>query len=132
MRVLLSDGSGLTARQVASELAAAGHQVGVLSPSRFVLTRFTRTVEAVHHVPPYGEDPWHWLDSALRVAQRHGYRVLFPTQEQLPSSPAPPNDSSRPASPPRCPRSTHFARSRIKPQRPSHCAKPDYRPLSRW
>jgi hypothetical protein len=83
MRVLLSDGSGLTARQVATELAVAGHQVGVLSPSRFVLTRFTRTVEAVHHVPPYGEDPWRWLDSALRVAQRHGYRVLFPTQEQV-------------------------------------------------
>lgn len=28
MRVLLSDGSGLTARQCASQLAAAGHEVG--------------------------------------------------------------------------------------------------------
>src|SRR5215472_6509891 len=83
MRVLLSDGSGLTARQVATELAAAGHHVGVLSPSRFVLVSFTRAVQVVHQVPAYGQDPWRWLDSALQVAQHHRYRVLFPTQEQV-------------------------------------------------
>jgi len=32
MRVLLSDGSGLTSRQCAGLLGAAGHRVGVLAP----------------------------------------------------------------------------------------------------
>ncbi|MGO9077416.1 MAG: hypothetical protein ACLQDY_00005 [Streptosporangiaceae bacterium] len=44
MRVLLSDGSGLTARQAAGLLANAGHHVEVLSPDPFCLARFTRRV----------------------------------------------------------------------------------------
>ena len=42
MRVLLSDGSGLTARQTESQLADAGHRVDVLSPDPLCLARFTR------------------------------------------------------------------------------------------
>ena len=45
MRVLLSDGSGLTARQVASQLCDAGHTVEVLTPDWLALTRFTRCVQ---------------------------------------------------------------------------------------
>jgi hypothetical protein len=85
MRILLSDGSGVTARQTATQLAALGHRVEVLTPDRLALARFTRYVSAVHDVPPYGPDPLRWLDAALAVLQsaRGRYDVLFPTQEQV-------------------------------------------------
>jgi hypothetical protein len=83
MRVLLSDGSGLTARQAAAQLADAGHAVEVLSPDRVCLARFTRRVRAVRRVPPYGADPLRWLDAALGVYRTAGMDVLLPTQEQV-------------------------------------------------
>jgi glutathione synthase/RimK-type ligase-like ATP-grasp enzyme len=82
MRVLLSDGSGLTARQAATQLGAAGHEVHVLSPDPLCLARFTRHVRRVHRVPAYGLDPFGWLEAALGVL-RGGFDVLLPTQEQV-------------------------------------------------
>jgi biotin carboxylase len=82
MRVLLSDGSGLTARQAATQLAADGHTVAVLTPDRFALTRFTRHVTAVYKVPAYGPDPLRWLDAALAVLSHAKFDALLPTQEQ--------------------------------------------------
>jgi glutathione synthase/RimK-type ligase-like ATP-grasp enzyme len=83
VRVLLSEGSGLTARQVASQLGDAGHEVHVLSPDPFCLARFTRRVKRVWRVPSYGDDPLVWLSSALDVAEASEAAVLFPTQEQV-------------------------------------------------
>ena len=83
MRVLLSDGSGLTARQCATRLSADGHAVEVLSPGPMCLCRFTRSVVRVHRVPPYGTDPLAWLDAALDVYRSGRFDVLFPTQEQV-------------------------------------------------
>jgi len=83
VRVLLSDGSGLTARQCATVLAEAGHEVEVLSPDPLCLCRFTRHVRRVHRVPAYGADPLDWLDAALACYARGGFDVLLPTQEQV-------------------------------------------------
>jgi len=83
MRVLLSDGTGLTARQTATLLSLAGHQVEALSPEPLCLCRFTRHVQRVHRVPAYGTDPFGWLDAALAIAGQRHADVLFPTQEQV-------------------------------------------------
>jgi hypothetical protein len=83
LRVLLTEGSGLTSRQVAPRLHELGHHVGVLSSDPLALTRFTRSVQGWHRVRPFGRDPFGWLDDALAVLRRHGYDVLFPTQEQV-------------------------------------------------
>ena len=83
MRILLSDASGLTARQVAGRLAETGHEVEVLSPDPLALTRFTRSVRRLHRVPPYGADPLAWLDAALAVWTAGRFDLLFPTQEQV-------------------------------------------------
>jgi hypothetical protein len=84
MRVLLSDGSGLTARQCATQLAAAGHTVEVLSSDPFGLCRFTRHVRRGPQSPPL------WCRSvrmagcgAGRVAGARPFDVLLPTQEQV-------------------------------------------------
>jgi glutathione synthase/RimK-type ligase-like ATP-grasp enzyme len=83
MRILLSDGTGLTSRQTATLLARAGHRVEALSPDPLCLCRFTRHVRQVHRVPAYGADPFGWLRAALAIAARQDIDVLFPTQEQV-------------------------------------------------
>src|SRR5262252_9178612 len=83
MRVLLSEGSGLTSRQVAGRLSELGHEVEVLSSTPLCLTRFTRHLRAVHPVPRFGEAPFAWLEAAQRVAAERNADLLFPTQEQV-------------------------------------------------
>jgi hypothetical protein len=83
MRVLMTDGSGLTARQTANRLSAAGHAVEALAPDPLCLCRFTRHVQRVRRVPVYGPDPLRWLDAALAAYQAGHFDVLFPTQEQV-------------------------------------------------
>jgi predicted ATP-grasp superfamily ATP-dependent carboligase len=83
MRILLSEGSGLTSRQVAGRLGSLGHEVEILSSSKICLTRFTRHVRAVHDVPRFGMDPFGWLAAAERIAGERKADLLFPTQEQV-------------------------------------------------
>lgn len=83
MKILLSDGSGLTSRQVATILGNAGHTVEVLDSAGLSLTHFTRWVNRVHRVPPFGADPFAWLDAACVVLRDGGHDVLLPTQEQV-------------------------------------------------
>lgn len=83
MRILLSDGSSLAARQTATLLARAGHHVEALAPGSLSLCRFTRHVHRVHAVPAYGRDPFGWLAAALEIARASGAGLLFPTQDQV-------------------------------------------------
>jgi hypothetical protein len=83
MKVLLSDGTGLTARQVVVQLGRAGHTVDVLAPDGSALTRSSRWVRRVHSVPPLGWDPYAWLDRALAVLRSELFDVLLPTHEQV-------------------------------------------------
>jgi hypothetical protein len=83
VRVLLSDASGLTSRQVVTQLAAGGHRVEVLSPTPFPLAAFSRHVSRVHRVPRYGPGPLAWLEAALAVLRAGPFDVLLPTQEQV-------------------------------------------------
>jgi hypothetical protein len=82
-RVLLTDGSGLTARQAATQLGTAGHEVHVVSPDPLCLARWTRHVCGVHRVPAYGLDPFGWLDATIEVLREGDFDILFPTQEQV-------------------------------------------------
>jgi hypothetical protein len=81
--VLLTDGSGLTSRQVATLLGGAGHVVDVVAPSRLAPTGLTRHVRHVHVVPAFGLDPEGWLDATLAVLEAGSYDALLPTQEQV-------------------------------------------------
>jgi hypothetical protein len=88
MKVLLSDASGLTSRQIATILSRQGHIVHVLSPSEIALTKYTSHVARVHRVPPFGNDPYAWLDRALETiinekSKAGGFDVLICTQEQV-------------------------------------------------
>src|SRR6187551_1474794 len=76
MKVLLTDGSGLTSRQVATQLSSAGHVVEVVSPTRLGLCGFTRHVRRVHPVPAFGRDPSGWLSATLEVLARGEFDLL--------------------------------------------------------
>jgi ATP-grasp domain len=83
MKILLTEGSGVTSRQVAGRLASMGHHVEVLTSDPLCLARFTRHVRKLHRVPKYGDMPIAWFHAALAIFQAGAFDVLFPTQEQV-------------------------------------------------
>ncbi len=83
MLILLSDGASLAARQCATVLSRAGHQVEALCAEGLCLCRMTRHVRRVHPVPGIGASPFGWLDAALDIAARRRAEVLLPVQEQV-------------------------------------------------
>jgi biotin carboxylase len=83
MRILLTEGAGLTSRQVATQLDALGHHVSAAVSDQICLARFTRHVRTLHRVPDFGSDPLAWFDRLLDVATAARIDVVFPTQEQV-------------------------------------------------
>ena len=83
MRVLLTEGAGLTSRQVATQLDRLGHDVSAAVSNPLCLARFTRHVRTLHRVPHFGDEPLLWLDRVLQVARDAQVDVIFPTQEQV-------------------------------------------------
>ncbi len=83
MKILLTEGAGLTSRQVATQLDAKGHHVAVPVADDICLARFTRHVRTLHRVPDFGENPLAWLDRVLEIVEAEGIPVIFPTQEQV-------------------------------------------------
>ena len=81
-RVLVSEGSSLSARQAVTALGMAGHQVGVCDPDPLCLGRFSRFVTHYYRCPAIGKDPWAYLDVVLRLLSDGRWEVLFPTHEQ--------------------------------------------------
>lgn len=81
MRVLLTEGNGLTSRQVATHLDRLGHHVEVLTPDPLCLARFTNHVRRLHRTPRLADDPLAWLDRALEVCAARRIDLLFPTHE---------------------------------------------------
>ena len=83
MRVLLTEGSGLASRQVATRLDELGHEVLAAVSDPLCLARFTRHVRHLVRVPPFGADPLGWFDAVLERAVALDVEVVFPTQEQV-------------------------------------------------
>ena len=57
MRILLTEGAGLTSRQVATRLDHLGHDVSAAVSDPVCLARFTRHVHTLHRVPEFGPAP---------------------------------------------------------------------------
>ncbi|HWE68215.1 MAG TPA: ATP-grasp domain-containing protein [Acidimicrobiales bacterium] len=83
MRILMTEGAGLTSRQVATQLDGLGHDVSAVVSDPLCLARFTRHVRTLHRVPDFGHDPLAWFDRMLQVAVAAQIDVIFPTQEQV-------------------------------------------------
>jgi hypothetical protein len=82
VRVLLSEGSSLTAREVLTCLGPAGYHVEALDPDPLCLARFSRWTRKVHRCPTAGTDPLGYLEIVKRVVTERRIDVLLPTHEQ--------------------------------------------------
>ena len=81
-RILLSEGSSLSARQAITTLGIAGHEIEVCDPASISIGRFSRFVRRFHRCPGLGRDPVGYLDFLLDLLAREKFDVLLPTHEQ--------------------------------------------------
>ncbi|MFG0287814.1 MAG: hypothetical protein ACF8CQ_06560 [Rhodopirellula sp. JB044] len=82
MRILLSEGSSSSARQVIYGLAKR-HRLDLMDPSPWCQCRFSTAVRRRIACPPISRDPFGYARSTLEAIARHKYDVLFPTHEQV-------------------------------------------------
>lgn len=82
VRVLLSEGSSLTSREMLTCLGPAGYHVEVLDPDPLCIARFSRFTARVHCAPAGALDPLGYLESLRRVVAERKIDVVLPTHEQ--------------------------------------------------
>jgi hypothetical protein len=84
LKVLLTEGSSLSARQAVFALGRLGHVVDVCDPQPFwCLARYSRYVRACHRCPPFAADPAGYLDCVRDLLRTGRYDVLLPTHDQV-------------------------------------------------
>ncbi|KAK0733554.1 hypothetical protein B0T26DRAFT_26488 [Lasiosphaeria miniovina] len=81
LRILLTDGTSTTARQIAAILLKKGHKVHAICPPGKGLLRFMKRVK-IHPLPPHAENR-HWHIQVLALAQRLDIQVMIPTQDEV-------------------------------------------------
>jgi predicted ATP-grasp superfamily ATP-dependent carboligase len=82
LRILLSEGSSLSAREAVTALGLSGFRVEIMSSDPMCLARFSRFVRHVHAAPPSGRDPDGYLAAVMDVVARRSIDVLLPVHEQ--------------------------------------------------
>ncbi|MEH2480333.1 hypothetical protein V1282_003690 [Nitrobacteraceae bacterium AZCC 2146] len=82
LRILLSEGTSTSAREVVTVLGLAGHAVEICDPETHGLTRFSRFVRKYHRCPPLRDDPVGFLRFVEQLLARERFDVLLPIHEQ--------------------------------------------------
>ncbi len=82
LRVLLSEGSSTSAREIITALGLAGHWVEICDPDRHCIGRMSRFVRRFHRCPGIGADPAGYLAFVEDLVSRGRFDVLLPTHEQ--------------------------------------------------
>ncbi len=82
IRILLSEGSSLSARQTITALSRCGYTLDVCDPNPLCISRFSRFVSRYYHCPPLGTDPIGYLTFMLHLLAQEHYDVLLPVHEQ--------------------------------------------------
>jgi hypothetical protein len=82
VRVLLTEGSSLTSREVVTCLGPTGCWLEVLDPNGWCLARASRWVAKVHRCPPAEVNPLGYLDFLEKVVAEREIDVVLPTHEQ--------------------------------------------------
>jgi hypothetical protein len=82
LRILLSEGSSTSAREVITILGMQGHHVEVCDPDPRCLGRFSLFVRRFHRCPGLGVDPIGYVTFVLELIGRRRFDVLLPIHEQ--------------------------------------------------
>ena len=78
VRVVLTEGSSLTSREVVTSLGPCGYRLEVLDPNPMCLARFSRWVRLVDRCPHAGTDPLGYLRRLAEVVADRAIDVVFP------------------------------------------------------
>ena len=81
-KILLSEGSSLSAREAITVLGLTGHRVELVSSEPLCLGRFSRFVRRVHRLPASGADPDGYLAGVLDIVKARAIDALLPVHEQ--------------------------------------------------
>ncbi|MCT2991930.1 ATP-grasp domain-containing protein [Propionibacterium freudenreichii] len=81
-RVLLSEGSSLTARETLTVLGRRGVQVEIVSASSAPIAQFSRWCRRLHHAPAPATDPVGYLAGVDALMATGRFTALIPTHEQ--------------------------------------------------
>lgn len=81
-RILISEGSSLSARETVTALGLAGQRCELVSSDPLCLARFSGFVDRVHAAPACGRDPDGYLAAVLDIVARRDIDVLLPVHEQ--------------------------------------------------
>jgi predicted ATP-grasp superfamily ATP-dependent carboligase len=82
IRILLSEGSSLSARQTITALGRCGYTLDVCDPNPLCISRFSRFVRRYYRCPAVGTDPLGYLAFVLKLLAGEPYDVLLPVHEQ--------------------------------------------------
>ncbi|MGC4943548.1 hypothetical protein [Kribbella sp. DT2] len=82
-RILLTDASSASAREVLTILGRQGHEVGVMDSGGISFTGLSRWVGHRHRSPSFAADPMGYLATLRAVLKTTRYDVLLPTHEAL-------------------------------------------------
>jgi hypothetical protein len=82
IRILLTEGSSLSARQTITALGRCGYTIDVCDPNPLCISRFSRFVRRYYRCPAVGTDPLGYLAFVLQHLTREPYEVLLPVHEQ--------------------------------------------------
>jgi predicted ATP-grasp superfamily ATP-dependent carboligase len=82
VRVLMSEGSSLSARESVTALGCAGFHVEVVDANPLCLARFSKFCRRLHHAARFGIDPEAYLDGIIGLLEKVRFDVLFPAHEQ--------------------------------------------------
>jgi predicted ATP-grasp superfamily ATP-dependent carboligase len=82
IRILLSEGSSLSARQTITALGRCGYTLDVCDPNPLCISRFSRFIGHYYRCPAVGTDPLGYLAFVLDHLCKHHYDVLLPVHEQ--------------------------------------------------
>src|SRR5215472_6284897 len=82
IRILLSEGSSLSARQTITALGRCGYILSVCDPNPLCISRFSRFVRHYYRCPAVRTDPLGYLAFVREILTRERYDVLLPVHEQ--------------------------------------------------
>jgi predicted ATP-grasp superfamily ATP-dependent carboligase len=83
-RILLTEGSSLSARQTLYALGRSRHRIDVCDPRPFLcLGRYSRYVRACHRCPSFTADPAGYVHFLIDRLERERYDVLLPVHDQV-------------------------------------------------
>lgn len=82
IRILLSEGSSISAREIITALGPRGHTIDICDPNPYCIGRFSSYIHRVYRCPRSGDDPVAYLKFVIKLIKEQGYDVLFPANEQ--------------------------------------------------